>query len=284
MIIHPAPRKAPFFGAKIKACIKKFYPKDSVSRTKCGVYFIGAGPGDPQLLTLKARKIIRAADIIIYAGSLINKAILKLARDSALIYDSSRMSLEEVLEIMNKAQSTKKIIARIHSGDPSLYGAIQEQILWCEKEKVSFEVIPGVSSFCAGAAALKQELTLPNISQTVIITRASGRTKVPRKEDLKALAQIKATLVIFLSVQNIDKVVRQLMQGYNNNTPVAVVSKASWPDERIIKGTLSDIAKKVKQAGIERQALIFIGDVLKRRGFQKSKLYDKGFTHSYRYC
>ncbi|MBI3991276.1 MAG: precorrin-4 C(11)-methyltransferase [Candidatus Omnitrophica bacterium] len=246
------------------------------------VYFIGAGPGDPELLTVKAKKIIRAADIIIYAGSLINGAILKLARDSALIYDSSRMALEEVLGIMRKAQSTKKIIARVHSGDPSLYGAIQEQILWCEKEKVSFEVIPGVSSFCAGAAALKQELTLPDISQTVIITRLSGKTKVPKKEDLQALARIRATLVIFLSVQNIDKVAKQLMCGYNSNTPVAVVSKASWPDEKIIKGNLKDISKKVRQADIKRQALIFIGDVLKRKGFKKSKLYDKGFTHSYR--
>lgn len=246
------------------------------------VYFIGAGPGDPQLLTIKARKIIQSADIIIYAGSLINKAILKFARDSALICDSSRMALQEVLGIMRKAQPTKKIIARIHSGDPSVYGAIQEQILWCEKEKVSFEVIPGVSSFCAGAAALKQELTLPDISQTVIITRLTGRTKVPKKEDLQALARIKATLVIFLSVQNIDKVVKQLLCGYNSNTPVAIVSKASWPDERIIKGTLCDIARKVRQADIKRQALIFVGDVLKRKGFKKSKLYDKSFTHSYR--
>ncbi len=246
------------------------------------VYFIGAGPGDPELLTIKAKKTIEAADIIIYAGSLINKGILKFARTSTLTYDSSNMTLEQVLEIMRKAKATKKIIARIHSGDPSLYGAIQEQIIWCEEEKISYEVIPGVSSFCAGAAALNQELTLPNISQTVIITRLSGRTKVPEKEDLKVLARIKATLVIFLSIQDIDTAVAQLLCGYNNDTPVAVVSKASWPDEKIIRGTLKDIAKKVKQADIKRQALIFVGEVLRKEGFEKSKLYDKNFTHSYR--
>lgn len=246
------------------------------------IYFIGAGPGDPKLLTIKAKEKIQRADIIIYAGSLVNKAILKLAKDSALIYDSSKMSLGEVLGIMRKAKRAKKTLARVHSGDPSLYGAIQEQALYCEKEKIPYEIIPGVSSFCAGAAALKQELTLPDISQTVIITRLSGRTKVPEKENLRAISRIKATLVVFLSVQDIDKVVKRLLCGYNNDTPVAVVSKASWPDEKIIKGTLKDIAGKVKQAGIKRQALIFVGDVLKRKGFQKSRLYDKGFTHSYR--
>lgn len=246
------------------------------------VYFIGAGPGDPELLTIKAKKTIQKADIIIYAGSLVNKGILKLARPSSLTYDSSKMTLEEVLEIMHKAQGAKKLIARIHSGDPSLYGAIQEQILWCEKEKIPYEVIPGVSSFCAGAAALKQELTLPAIAQTVIITRLSGNTEVPEKEDLRRLARIKATLVIFLSVQDIKMIVTQLLYGYAQDTPVAVVSKASWPDEKIIRGTLKDIANKVRQAQIKRQALIFVGDVLKREGFEKSKLYDKGFTHSYR--
>lgn len=246
------------------------------------VYFIGAGPGDPQLLTIKAGKIIKKADIIIYAGSLINKKILKFARKSALIYDSSKMSLEEVLKIIRKAKLQNKVVARIHSGDPSIYGAIQEQILWCQKQAVPYEVIPGVSSFCAAAAALKQELTLPGINQTVIITRLSGRTKVPPKEDLSVLSRIKATLVIFLSIEMIDKVVKKLLLGYDRDTPVAVVSKASWPDEKIIRGTLKDIAGKIKGEGIRAQALIFVGDVLRGKDFKRSKLYDKNFSHSFR--
>ena len=246
------------------------------------VYFIGAGPGDPELLTIKARKIISRADIIIYAGSLVNKDILKLAGKEAVAYDSSKMTLEEVLGIMKKAKSGKKVIARVHTGDTSIYSSIQEQITWCDKEKIPHHVIPGVSSFCAGAASLKQELTLPGISQTVIITRLSGRTKVPKKEELKALSRIKATIVIFLSVDKISEVARQLSYGYGSGTPVAVVSRASWPDEKIIKGTLKDIAGKVKREKINRQALIFAGDVLRKEGFKKSRLYDKCFAHSYR--
>ena len=170
------------------------------------VYFIGAGPGDLELLTLKAVKIIRKADVIIYAGSLVNKDILKFARKGAVSYDSSKMTLEEVLGVIEKEKSTKKIIARLHTGDPSLYGAIQEQMDWCEKEGISYEVIPGVSSYQAAAASLRQEFTLPGVSQTVILTRLSGRTKVPKKEDLAHLAKIRATLVIFLSVQDIAPV------------------------------------------------------------------------------
>lgn len=246
------------------------------------VYFIGAGPGDPQLLTIKAKRIIQNADIIIYAGSLVNQGVLKFCLGSASLYDSSKMTWDEIIKIMRQAKSTKKIIARVHSGDPSLYGAIGEQISWCEKEKIAYEVVPGVSSFCAGAASLKQELTLPGISQTVIITRVSGRTAVPKKEDLKKLSGIKATLVIFLSADRIADIREQLLYGYSNDTPVAVVYKASWPDEKIIRGTLKDIARKVKRAGIKRQALIYVGDALKKKGFQKSRLYNKDFSHSYR--
>ena len=237
------------------------------------VYFIGAGPGDPGLLTIRAMEIIKRSDIIIYAGSLVNKAILKITPGKACRYDSSKMSLGEITAIMRKAKSSEKLIARIHSGDPSIYGAIQEQIAWCEKEGVRYEIIPGVSSFSAAAAALKQELTLPGISQTIIITRLSGRTKVPEKEELTRLARIRATLVIFLSAEYIGKVVARVLQGYGPDTPAAVVYRASWPDEKIIKGTLKNIAAKTKQAGVRKQALIFVGDVLKRRGFEKSILY-----------
>ena len=245
------------------------------------VFFIGAGPGDPELLTIKAKKIIEKADIIIYAGSLISKDIIKLAKKDARIYDSSHMSLEEVLRIIHRAKPAEKIIARIHSGDPSIYGAIQEQMDWCEKQEIDYCVIPGVSSFQAAAASLKQELTLPGVCQTVILTRISGRTKVPAKEDLQRLGQSKATMVIFLSIDRIGDVIKKIKKNYGLNTPVAMVEKVSFPDERIITGTLENIAKKVKKAGIARQALIIIGDILKK-DYQKSKLYDKGFEHMFR--
>lgn len=246
------------------------------------IYFIGAGPGDPELLTIKAKEIIEKAEIIIYAGSLINKKILEYTPKNSPKYDSSKMTLEDVIKIFVKAKSSKKIIARIHSGDPSIYSSIQEQINWCEKEKVEYEIIPGVSSFCAGAGALNQELTLPGISQTVIITRISGRTKVPKKEDLKYLSKIGATLIIFLSADKIKKVIEKLLFGYRSDTPAAVVYKASWLDQKIIKGTLKDIVNLVEKAKIKRQALIYVGNVLKKMGFQKSKLYDKSFSHLFR--
>ncbi len=187
------------------------------------VYFIGAGPGDPELLTLKAAKIIRRADIIIYAGSLVNKGILKSSRKRAHLYDSSGMCLEEILKIIKNEISTNKLIARIHSGEPSIYGAIQEQIDWCQKENIDCEVIPGISSFQQAAASLKQELTLPGVSQTVILTRSTGKTKVPKREDLEKLARSKSTLVIFLSVQKISQVIARLKKSYGlingiNNT------------------------------------------------------------------
>jgi precorrin-4/cobalt-precorrin-4 C11-methyltransferase len=182
------------------------------------------------------------------------------------------MALDEVTDVIKKASIAGMDVARIHSGDPSLYGAIQEQMSWCEKNNTLYKVIPGVSSFSAAAAALKQELTLPGISQTVVITRFPGRTKVPEGK----------TTVIFLSIQDISNVVKRLLCDYSDNTPVAVVSKASWPDEKIIIGALNDIAAKVKKSGIKRQALIFVGNVLKKRDFQKSRLYGKNFPHMYR--
>lgn len=246
------------------------------------VYFIGAGPGDPELLTLKAKKIIAKADIIIYTGSLVSKEVLKFAKASAKIYNSAKINLEQIVKVFKKAQSTNKNVARLHTGDPSIYGAIQEQMDFCQKEEISYEVIPGVSSFCAAAASLKQELTLPDISQTVILTRASGRTKVPKQEDLIKLAKIRATLVIFLSIDRINEVVKKILSGYNSNTPAVVVYRASWPDERTISGTLSDIAVKVKKSGIKKQALIFVGEVLAKSGFKKSCLYNKAFSHGFR--
>ena len=246
------------------------------------VYFIGAGPGDLELLTLKAVKIIRKADIVIYAGSLVNNDILGFAKKAAVSYDSAKMTLEKVLGIMEKEKSNNKIIARLQSGDPSIYGAIQEQMDWCEKEKIDYEVIPGVSSYQAAAASLKQEWTLPGVSQTVILTRLCGRTKVPQKEDLARLSKIRATLVIFLSVQEISLVVKKLQCDYARDTPVVVIERVSWPDERIIYGRLTDIAKKVRAAGIKRQALIIVGEALRKNGYQPSRLYDKDFSHGFR--
>jgi precorrin-4/cobalt-precorrin-4 C11-methyltransferase len=245
------------------------------------IYFIGAGPGDPELLTLKAKKILEDSDIVIYAGSLINKEILKFAKKDASLYDSSTMDLEEIFKICGEAKRTGKTVARIHSGDLSIYSALQEQLDWCEKEGIDSEVIPGVSSFQAAAATLKQELTLPGVSQTLILTRISGRTEVPGEENLRDLARAKATMVIFLSVHEIEKVVDQLRNGYRENTPVAVVEKASWPEERKIVGTLGTIAKEVKKSGIKRQALIVVGEVL-GKAYQKSKLYDADFEHGFR--
>lgn len=245
------------------------------------VYFIGAGPGDPELLTIKAAGIIKKADIIIYAGSLINKDILRSARKDARFYDSSAMNLGEVLQVIRKVKFTGRTVARIHSGDPSIYGAIQEQMDWCEREGIDYSVIPGVSSFQAASASLKQELTLPGVSQTVILTRVSGRTAVPAKEGLRRLAGCKATMVIFLSIDKIESVVEKLKKGYGSNTPVAVIERVSFSEERKITGTLRDIAKKVKEAGITRQAIIIVGDVLKK-SYQKSKLYDKRFEHMFR--
>lgn len=245
------------------------------------IYFIGAGPGNPELITIKGKRIIDTAEIIIYAGSLVNKDILKTARKDAQIYDSSGMILEEILDIFSREKSTEKIIARVHSGDPSIYGAIGEQIQWCENENVEYEIIPGVSSFSAAAASLGQELTLPGVSQTIILTRMSGKTKVPEKESLENLSEINSTMVIFLSIQNIENVVETLKHGYKPNTPVVVIEKASYPDEKKISGILQDIVEKVKKENIKRQALIIVGNVLKK-DFEKSRLYARDFQHDFR--
>lgn len=245
------------------------------------VYFIGAGPGDPELLTLKAKRVLERAEVVVYAGSLINKEILKFARNDVLLHDSSSMELNEILKIFSDAKRDGRTVARLHSGDLSIYSALQEQLDWCEKEGIDSEIIPGISSFQAAAASLKQELTLPGVSQTLILTRISGRTEVPARENLEDLARTKAAMVIFLSIHEIERVVDQLTKGYGEDAPVAVVEKASWPEERKIEGTLKDIAQKVKEAGIKRQALIFVGDVLGKT-YQPSKLYHGDFEHGFR--
>lgn len=246
------------------------------------VYFIGAGPGDPELCTVKAQKILQQADVVIYAGSLVNRELLKYCKPDCEIIDSKSMHLDEIIEQMVNAVAQNKLVVRLHTGDPSLYGAIFEQFSELDKHNIGYEVIPGVTSAFAAAAALKREFTVPDISQTVVFTRFSGRTKVPEKENLINIAKLKASLAIFLSVSYISEIVDALLTSYSITTPCAVVYKASWEDEKIIKGTLENIAHLVKQSGIQKTALILVGDFLAPKSIVYSKLYEKDFEHEFR--
>jgi precorrin-4/cobalt-precorrin-4 C11-methyltransferase len=250
------------------------------------VHFIGAGPGDPELITVKGARLLGEADLVVYTGSLVDRELVRSHAPGAEVYDSSSMTLEETTAVIAEAVPAGKKVVRLHTGDPSVYGAIQEQMAELDRLGITYGVIPGVTSAFAAAAALKQELTLPEVSQTVIITRLAGRTPVPERESLGEIARIGATLVIYLSVSLIERVVEELLMGsYTTETPVAVVCRASWPDEMIIEGTLGDIAGRVRAAGIDKQAIILVGDVLKARqeGLKaKSLLYDREFSHGRR--
>lgn len=246
------------------------------------VHIVGAGPGDPELITRKGYRLVTEADIVIYAGSLVNPEILKDCKEGCEIHNSATMNLDEVLAVMKAGVEAGKTVVRLHTGDPAIYGAIQEQMDALSEMNIDYDVTPGVSSFLATAAALKQEYTLPNVSQTVIITRMEGRTPMPPKEKLAMLAAHEATMCIFLSVQMLDSVVAELVKGgYAPTTPVAIVVKASWPDQRIIRGTLETIADIVSKEGVLRQAMIVVSKVLDS-DYELSKLYDKGFSHMYR--
>lgn len=245
------------------------------------VYFIGAGPGDVDLITVKGRDTIAKADVVIYAGSLVSSEHMKFCKEGVEIHNSASMSLDDVLEVMEKAHKENKTIVRLHTGDPSIYGAIKEQMDELDKMEIGYEVIPGVSSCTAAAAAIKKEFTLPSVTQTLILTRVEGRTPVPETEDLENLAKIGASMAIFLSISMIDKVVAKLRKGYGRNVPIAVVERATWEDQRVIYGTLDDIADKIKEAGIVKCAQILVGDFIDC-DYDKSKLYDKTFTHMFR--
>ena len=246
------------------------------------IYFIGAGPGDPELITVKGKRLIDEADIIIYAGSLVNPQVLSGARPEAEIYNSATMNLEEVLDVMKRGVAAGKKVVRVHTGDPSIYGAPREQMVELDKLGIPYEIVPGVSSFLAAAASLKREYTLPGVSQTVILTRMEGRTAVPEREQIEALAAHQATMVIFLSVGEIETLSTRLQAGgYPEDTPAAVVYKASWEDQKIVKGTLTDIAQKVKEAGIRKTALVTVGRFLGDT-FELSRLYDAHFTTEFR--
>ena len=250
------------------------------------IHFVGAGPGDAELITVKGARLLREADVVVYAGSLVDFKLVRTYAPGARIFDSAAMDLEQTTQVLAQAALDGEKVVRLHTGDPSIYGAIQEQMAELDRLGLTYEVVPGVTSAFAAAAALKQELTLPEVSQTVIITRLAGRTPVPERERLSEVARIGATLVIYLSVSMIEKVVEELLHGaYVPETPAAVVARASWPDEQVVQGTLADIAAKVKGAGIKKQALILVGDVLRARseGMKaKSLLYDKGFSHGCR--
>ncbi|MCH7605899.1 MAG: precorrin-4 C(11)-methyltransferase [Chloroflexi bacterium] len=264
-----------------------------MDQRKGKVYIVGGGPGDPQLLTLKAKAVIESADVIIYADSLVHPSIVEFAKPEAEVHGSKTLTLDEITELILRAVRQGKTVARVQSGDPAIYGAILEQMRILEAEKVEFEIIPGVSSAFAAAALLKTELTVPGGSQTIIMTRAEGRISMPPGEQLRDLAAHGCTLVIFLSITRMVTIVRQLLDaGYDRSTPVAVVYRVGWPDELVIRGTLDDIAGKVREAKITLQALVLVGkaldpailspDAANGDGVAVSHLYSGDYTHLYR--
>ena len=264
-----------------------------MTEEKGKVYFIGGGPGDPELLTLKAKRILESADVVVYADSLVHPSIVDFAKPGAEVHGSKTLTLDEIVEIMLGAAREGKTVARVQSGDPAIYGAILEQMRLLEKEGIDYEIIPGVSAAFAAAAVLKAELTVPDVSQTIIMTRAQGRVAMPPKEQLQDLAAHGATLVIFLGITRMTRIVRECRAaGYPKDTPVAVVYRVGWPDEKIIRGKLTDIAAKVREAKITLQALVIVGkavdpslrdpELTPAEEVATSHLYSETYTHLYR--
>lgn len=246
------------------------------------ISFVGAGPGDVDLITVKGRKLLEEADVVIYAGSLVSKEHLSFCKPDCNIYNSASMTLEEIVDKMEYAVKKDLKVVRLHSGDPTIYGAIREQMDMLAKKGIEYQVIPGVSSFTAACSSIKREFTLPNVSQTIILTRIEGKTPVPEEEDLELLAKHKASMAIFLSVKNLDRVVEKLKKGYGrDDVPIAVVYKVTWDDEKIIIGTLKDIVEKVQKEGITKTAQILVGDFIEGE-YERSKLYHPSFSHGYR--
>jgi precorrin-4/cobalt-precorrin-4 C11-methyltransferase len=238
------------------------------------VYFIGAGPGDPELITVKAQRLIRECPVILYAGSLVPEPVLAGAQKDALIIDTAPLHLEQIITVIQEAEQQGNDVARIHSGDPSIYGATGEQMRRLDQLEIEYEVIAGVTATSASAAWLKRELTLPDISQTVIYTRYAGKTSMPNGENLSALAQHKATLAIHLGINRIHKIVEELIPHYGKDCPVAVCYKTGWEDQIKVTGTLETITKKVREKKITRTALILVGGVINPKAFDNSYLYD----------
>ena len=246
------------------------------------VHFIGAGPGAADLITLRGAKLLGEADVIIYAGSLVNPALLDYKKAGCAVYDSASMTLEQVLAVMREAEGAGKTTVRLHTGDPSLYGAIREQMDALDRLGIPYDVTPGVSSFSGAAAALNAEYTLPEVSQSVIITRMAGRTPVPERERLRALAAHGCTMVLFLSTGLLEEVEEELAAGgYAPDTPAAIVYKATWPEEKVYRCTVSTLAETARKNGVTKTALITVGHFL-GDDYERSKLYDPAFTHGCR--
>jgi len=246
------------------------------------VDFVGAGCGAPDLITLRGKRLLEEADVIIYAGSLVNPQLLDYAKPECDIYNSALMHLDEVIDVMKNAEASGKNTVRLHTGDPSVYGAVREQMDRLDELGISYNVTPGVSSFCGAAAALKAEYTLPDVSQTVILTRMAGRTPVPECESIESLAAHHATMVIFLSTGMLDELSERLIAGgYSEQTPAAIVYKATWSDEKVVRCTVGELADSARKNGISKTALITVGDFL-GDDYELSKLYDKHFETEFR--
>lgn len=246
------------------------------------VHFVGAGCGAVDLITVRGQRQLQEADVVIYAGSLVNEELLTLTKDGAEIYNSAKMTLEEVMEVMVAAANENKTVVRLHTGDSSIYGAIKEQMVLLEAHKIPYDVTPGVSAFCGAAASLKAEYTLPDVSQTVIITRMQGKTPVPERESMVSLARHQASMVIFLSTGLLKELSKELIEGgYAPETPAAIVYKASWKDEKICHCTVATLYETAKQENITKTALITVGRFLGDE-FSRSKLYDPSFTTEFR--
>ena len=247
------------------------------------IRFVGAGSGAPDLITVRGMKLLQEADVIIYAGSLVNPQLLEYKKEECQVYNSAYMTLEEVLDVMYKAEEKGLMTVRLHTGDPCLYGAIREQMDELDKKGIEYDSTPGVSSFCGAASALNLEYTLPDVSQSVIITRMAGRTPVPEKEDIEDLASHKATMVVFLSTSMLDKLSERLIAGgYTADTPAAIVYKATWEDEKTVVCTVGTLAQSARENNITKTALMIIGDVVAHSHYNRSELYNPSFTTEFR--
>ena len=247
------------------------------------VHFIGAGPGAPDLITVRGKQYLEEVDVVIYAGSLVNPQLLEYTKDICTIHNSARMTLEEVIHVIEKAEAEGKTTVRLHTGDPCIYGAIREQMDILDEKGIPYDSCPGVSAFCGAASALDLEYTLPEVSQSVIITRMAGRTPVPEKESIESFAAHQATMVVFLSTGMLEELSRRLIEGvYTADTPAAIVYKATWEDEKKFICTVGTLAQTAKEHNITKTALMIIGDAVAANHYDRSKLYDPTFTTEFR--